>query len=148
MEEIKVSTNEELLQLLDQLLESGNEDRWNRFYANRAKPIPFFVNAPDESLEQWVRDGLISPGHCLDLGCGNGRNVRFLARNRFVVEGNDFSSKAIEWAQENSDLEFPNLKFMCRSIFDVEFVAKSIDFVYDSGLFHHIAPHRRQKYVD
>ena len=60
---------------LDALLADQQNDWWNTFYANRAKPVPFFGLEPDESLSMWINDGVIPPGRALDLGCGNGRNA-------------------------------------------------------------------------
>ena len=72
---------------LDALLADRQNDWWNTFYANRAKPVPFFGTAPDESLSTWINDGVFPPGKALDLGCGNGRNAILLAKSGFSVDG-------------------------------------------------------------
>lgn len=139
---------DELLAMLDALLEvDGPTGGWERFYDNRARPCPFFVDVPDESLAAWVEAGWLAPGRALDLGCGNGRNSVFLARHGFAVEGVDLSAKAVAWAREQAAQAGVNVTLHTRSVFDLELAPGAYDLVYDSGCFHHIAPHRRPGYV-
>lgn len=143
-----VQSENDLLHLLDDLLASVRDEWWNQFYSNRAKPCPFFVDSPDESLVEWVEGGQIRPGRALDLGCGNGRNSTFLANSGFVVDGVDYAETAIEWANERVKTCQDGPNFHCQSVFDFQFQPESYDLVYDSGCFHHMPPHRRKTYVD
>ena len=143
-----IYSEHDLLQLLDELLADRGGDWWSGFYADRAKPCPFFVATPDETLVDWARSGRLGAGRALELGCGNGRNAIFLARNGFVVDAVDFSRKAIDWAAENVRAAGVNVTLHCRSIFDLDDAPGFYDLVYDTGCFHHIAPHRRRSYVD
>ena len=136
------------LDALDALLAGGEKDWWDTFYANRAKPCPFFVAAPDESLAGWVRDGLVRPGRAVDLGCGHGRNAVFLARHGFSVEAVDYSQAAIEWARERVKETGTTVQLRHQSVFDLDLEVGGYDLVYDSGCFHHLPPHRRQRYVE
>ena len=122
--------------------------RWDSFYADRAKPCPFFVASPDESLAEWVGSGRIATGRALDLGCGHGRNAVFLARHGFQVEGLDLSATALRWAQERAVDAGVDVTWRNESVFDATFTAGGYALVHDSGCFHHIAPHRREQYVD
>jgi SAM-dependent methyltransferase len=133
---------------LDALLTGQGNDRWDAFYANRAKPCPFFVTSPDESLAGWVGDGRVRPGRAIDLGCGAGRNAIFLARRGFMVEGVDYSQIAIDWARERVEAAGADVGLRRQSVFDLDLEPGGYDLVYDSGCFHHIAPHRRQRYVE
>ena len=132
----------------DALLADHGNPWWDSFYANRAKPCPFFGIAADESLAGWVSDGMVRPGRAVDLGCGNGRNAIFLARRGFSVEGVDYSRTAIDWARERVEEAGADVVLRCQSVFDLDLEPASHDLVYDSGCFHHIAPHRRQRYVE
>jgi len=114
---------------------------WDGFYTHRARPIPFFVDAPDECLVEWLRGRQIAPGNSLDVGCGNGRNSAYLAYQGFEVTGVDFSQTAIDWAKERDT----NVTWVCASIFDLP--AQEHSFAYDSGCFHHIHPSQRIEYV-
>jgi SAM-dependent methyltransferase len=143
-----VYTDHDILAMLDALLVPRDGDWWNGFYENRAKPCPFFVDRPDESLAEWVGRGTLHPGRALDLGCGNGRNAIFLARHGFTVDAVDYSQKAIKWAVERAAEAGVHVAWSCRSVFDLQYAAGSYDLVYDSGLFHHLPPHRRRTYVE
>ena len=133
---------------LDMALRARENQWWDSFYQDRAKPCPFFTASACESLAQWVGDGLIQPGRALDLGCGSGRNSIFLARHGFAVEGVDYSESAIAWAADRIAAAGVDVSLVCRNVFDLELPAASYDLIYDSGCFHHIAPHRRQRYVE
>ena len=143
-----VYANDDVLAMLDRLLANRNSDWWNEFYEDRAKPCPFFVDSPDENLARWIDEKFIRPGRAVDLGCGNGRNAIFLARRGFVVEGVDYSQKAIDWAGERAREAGVAVRLRCQSVFALEYEAGSCDLVYDSGCFHHIPPHRRRTYVE
>ena len=105
------------------------------------------MGKPDESLCKWVNAGVIAPGRALDLGCGNGRNAIYLARAGFAVEGVDYSKAAIDWAAQNAREAGVDLPLRHASVFDLRLAAGSYDLIYDSGCFHHLAPHRRASYV-
>ncbi len=137
-----VADRDDLARLLDEFL--GSRDGfWDGFYADRAKPCPFFVDAPDESLVEWC--GGLAPGRALDLGCGNGRNAAFLARQGWRVDAVDLSSTALGWARERA--AGLDVRFQQCSVFDAEVAPGGYDLVYDSGLFHHLPPHRRPDHV-
>lgn len=133
---------------LDALLGADPAPWWDAFYRDRARPCPFFTASPDESLAQWVRDGTLSPGRAIDLGCGPARNAIFLARQGFAAEGVDCSPVAIEWARHSSEEAGAAVALTCGNVFDVALEAQAYDLVYDSGCFHHLPPHRRLGYVE
>jgi SAM-dependent methyltransferase len=133
---------------LDALLADRDSGWWDTFFANRAKPIPFFGTAPDECLHEWVTEGAIPRGAALDIGCGNGRNAIFLAQSGFTVEAMDYSQTAIDWAEQRATEAGVEIGLRHASVFEIDFTPRSYDFIYDSGCFHHIAPHRRERYVE
>jgi SAM-dependent methyltransferase len=92
----------------------------------------------------WFEEGLLAPGRVLELGCGNGRDAAYLAGRGCRVDAVDFSAEALEWATARIG-EVVN--FQNCDVFDAQFEDGSYDLVYDSGCFHHLAPHRRQDYV-
>lgn len=133
---------------LDAMLAAREGLWWDSFYQDRAKPCPFFTASPCENLVEWVDDGVIPSGRALDLGCGSGRNAIFLARRGFSVEAVDYSKAAIAWAAERVVEAGVDVSLACRNVFDLKPMTASYDLIYDSGCFHHIAPHRRSEYVE
>ncbi|WP_254664378.1 class I SAM-dependent methyltransferase [Lysinibacillus sp. UBA5990] len=110
--------------------------------------MPFFVNKPDENLVHYFEKEMIFPSKVLELGCGAGRNAIYLAKKGCTVVGVDLSENALEWAKKRISKEDVNVELVCANIFDLDFQQESFDFIYDSGCFHHIAPHRRVSYIE
>lgn len=134
---------EDVLRLLDGFFPRG-ADWWDEFYADRDRPVPFFVAKPDENLLSYLDRGLLKPGRALDLGCGPGRNALHLAANGFTVDAVDLSATAIAWAAERAG--GADIRFLCGDAFELQL--GTYDLIYDSGCFHHLAPHRRVSYLE
>jgi cyclopropane fatty-acyl-phospholipid synthase-like methyltransferase len=141
-----ISTPDDLLNMLDALLRNEGQ-WWDTFFRDRDKPIPFFVNAPDESLVSYFEHGQMKPGKALELGCGAGRNAIYLAKQGCEVDAVDLSGEAIAWAKERAADEQVSVTWQCQSIFDLDIEYASYDIVYDAGCLHHIPPHRRMNYI-
>lgn len=136
---------EDVLRLLDGFF-PRDADWWDGFYADRDKLVPFFVAKPDENLVSYLDRGLLAPGRALDLGCGPGRNTLHLAANGFTVDGVDLSRTAIDWAEERAREAGADVRFLCGDAFELD-LDGPYDLIYDSGCFHHLAPHRRVSYL-
>ncbi|MGW1379243.1 class I SAM-dependent methyltransferase [Streptomyces sp. NPDC002446] len=151
-----IRTVDDVLRLLDGLF-APEADRWTAdgaswwdgFYADRSKPVPFFVAKPDENLVSYLERGLITPGRALDLGCGPGRNALHLAALGFDVDAVDLSPAAVSWARERAREAGARVTFHCGDAFALAGTALDgpYDLVYDSGCFHHLPPHRRISYL-
>ncbi|MFI9149304.1 class I SAM-dependent methyltransferase [Streptomyces sp. NPDC053367] len=147
-----IRTVDDVLDLLDGLFapqadrwtEQG-ADWWDGFYADRDRPVPFFVDKPDENLASYLERGLLSPGRALDLGCGPGRNARYLAAQGFRVDAVDLSAVALRWAREAGG-EVRYVRGDAFALTATELTGP-YDLVYDSGCFHHLPPHRRISYL-
>jgi SAM-dependent methyltransferase len=142
-----IYSTEDLLGLLDEVVVGDDGARWNAFFADRSRPVPFFVEWPDESLAGWLSDGRLVPGRVLELGCGHGRNALYLARQGAAVDAVDLSAEALGWARQRAEAAGAAVTFQHCSIFAAKFEPESYDLVYDSGCLHHLPPHRRQSYV-
>jgi cyclopropane fatty-acyl-phospholipid synthase-like methyltransferase len=132
---------EDLLRVLDGLF-TIDATWWDRFYADRGRPVPFFTAEPDENLVSCLELGLVKPGRALDAGCGAGRNALYLAQQGFEVTAVDLSAAAIAWAEDRDTDK--QVDFRCGDVFAVD---GTYDLVYDSGCFHHLPPHRRISYL-
>ncbi|GKU24672.1 class I SAM-dependent methyltransferase [Clostridium folliculivorans] len=142
-----IKTEDDVLDMLDNLLEKRESDWWDKFYLRDISSVPFFSDIPDCNIVSYFERGLLSRGHALDVGCGRGRNSIYLAENGFNVTGIDFSNTSIKIAREKSIEGSLEVTFLCKSIFDFEADNESFDFIYDGGCFHHIKPHRRYRYL-
>lgn len=142
-----IRSHEDLLDMLDSLLREPT-GFWNEFYANRAKGIPFFVNKPDENLVNYFNKGVFQPGNVLELGSGPGRNAIYFTEQGCKVDAVDLSQESIDWAIERAEERNLKINFIRNNIFDIQIDEGTYDIVYDSGCFHHIAPHRRNNYID
>lgn len=152
-----IRTVEDVLTLLDGLFApaadrwtEGGADWWDGFYADRDKPVPFFVPKPDENLVAYVERGLLpAGGRALDLGCGPGRNSLYLASLGYEVDAVDLSATAIAWAEERAHKAGAtgSVRFVCGNAFSTPALDGPYDLIYDSGCFHHLPPHRRVSYL-
>ncbi|MCC3357056.1 class I SAM-dependent methyltransferase [Bacillus sp. REN16] len=138
---------DDLLEMLDDFLREP-KPFWENFYEDRTKEIPFFkINGPDENLVEYFNHGF-APKRVLELGCGPGRNAIYMAKKGCKVDALDIAENAIAWGKERADEEEVAINFHCKSLFDFEYEQHSYDFIYDCGLFHHLAPHRRLTYIE
>ncbi|WP_428951372.1 class I SAM-dependent methyltransferase [Streptomyces sp. cg35] len=145
-----VRTAEDVLRLLDAAFpHAGGADWWDRFYADRNRDIPFFVDKPDENLASHLDEGPLRPeGHrALDLGCGPGRNAVYLAARGYDVDAVDQSATAVTWGRERAAASGVDVRFHQGDLFDVPLPHSTYDLVYDSGCLHHLPPHRRVSYL-
>ncbi|MCX5090460.1 class I SAM-dependent methyltransferase [Streptomyces sp. NBC_00365] len=151
-----IRTIDDVLKLLDGLFApeadrwtSGGAAWWDGFYADRSKPVPFFVAKPDENLVGYLAENLIAPGRALDLGCGPGRNTLHLAAAGFQVDAVDLSPTAIAWAEDRARETGATIRFHCGDAFALtpDELDGPYDLIYDSGCFHHLPPHRRISYL-
>ncbi|WP_214849149.1 class I SAM-dependent methyltransferase [Exiguobacterium sp. s138] len=141
-----IRTHDDLLQMLDALLREPTAF-WDGFYADRTKRIPFFVDKPDENLVRYVEQLEIPVNRVLELGSGPGRNALYLAEHGSQVDAVDLAKTSVDWANERARERQLNVSFRQGNLFELPFEQGSYDFVYDSGCFHHIAPHRRHDYI-
>ncbi|WP_345984146.1 class I SAM-dependent methyltransferase [Streptomyces sp. DSS69] len=159
-----IRTTDDVLTLLDGLFApeahrwtADSASWWDGFYEDRAKPVPFFAEKPDESLVSYVDRGLVTPGRALELGCGPGRNAHALASFGFDVDAIDLSPAAIAWAEERAEVPGAGARFHCGDAFVLTAdrddgaggaeLSGPYDLIYDSGCFHHLPPHRRISYL-
>ncbi|MDX3384447.1 class I SAM-dependent methyltransferase [Streptomyces niveiscabiei] len=151
-----IRTVDDVLDLLDTLFAPGADrwtdqagDWWDGFYADRSRPVPFFVDKPDENLAALLEQRVLTGGRALELGCGPGRNARHLAAHGYRVDAVDISPAAITWAEERAREAGADVRFHLGDAFRLvgTELTGPYDLVYDSGCFHHLPPHRRISYL-
>ena len=87
-------------------------------------------------------------GRALDLGCGTGTNVLYLARHGFEVLGVDFSPLAIETARAKLE-GVPGVTVLEGDVTKLSSlgVEGPFDFLLDIGCFHGLKRRRRDAYA-
>ncbi|AFS70633.1 class I SAM-dependent methyltransferase [Exiguobacterium antarcticum] len=141
-----IRTQDDLLNMLDALLREPTAF-WDNFYEDRTKRIPFFVDKPDENLVAYVEQTQLPLTRVLELGSGPGRNALYLAERGSQVDAIDLAQTSIDWANERANERQLDVRFRQGNLFELSIEDGAYDFVYDSGCFHHIAPHRRHDYI-
>lgn len=141
-----IRTQDDILNMLDALLREPTAF-WDSFYEDRTKRIPFFVDKPDENLVAYVEQTQLPLTRVLELGSGPGRNALYLAERGSQVDAIDLAQTSIDWANERANERQLDVRFRQGNLFELSIEDGAYDFVYDSGCFHHIAPHRRHDYI-
>lgn len=80
----------------------------------------------------------IKPGRALDLGCGDGKNLIFLAKNGWNVDGIDISQVAIEKAKKRSE-EFSlsqHVNLTTKDVLEYDYYENTYDLIVSYGLCH------------
>ena len=141
-----INTVEDLFDMLDRYTEGVD---WDTFYTNRDKPAPFlkYNKLPDKCVVDFMKKHTIK--NACEFGCGEGRNAIYLAKNDIDTEAYDLSEIAIENARKNArESNVERVVFKAENIFELDLRNKRFDLVIDSGIFHHLTPHRRLQYRD
>jgi len=123
---------------------------WNLIYLFRQTPWDSGVTPPE--LRAVVEDDHVQPGRALDLGCGTGTNVIYLAQHGFDVVGVDISSRAIVAARrriERADLgRHAHVYAGDVTRLDVLPAPGPFDLALDIGCLHVLDALRRERYAD
>lgn len=97
--------------------------------------------------DYWILEykGKIKPCRMLDIGCGKGYLVRFLAKNGFDACGIDISSVAIKIAIKDAKKENINVKFFNIDFTDADKVKELGKFklITDIGCYHSLRNDKR-----
>jgi SAM-dependent methyltransferase len=125
---------------------------WRRVsyaFAYRSGRTPWDTGiTPPEVVELIDGPDAVPSGRALDLGCGTGTNVAYLARHGWTVVGVDASRRAID-AAESATAGLPNATVVHGDVTRLGslLVDGPFDLVLDIGCFHSIARHRRNDYA-
>lgn len=108
------------------------------------------VDQTPKDLAEIVENGRVQPGKSLDVGCGTGGIVRYLASHGFESSGVDISSVVIKKAKAKARRFGVDATFKAMSWIDPDGVAGlngPFDLVVDRGCLHSIRPADRAGYV-
>ena len=83
----------------------------------------------------------------LDIGCGEGKDAVFFARNGYDVTAFDISDAGIEKTKKLADLVGVNVKVFKADILDFK-LSTQYDILFSSGVLHYINPNYRKEIID
>lgn len=107
---------------------------------------PWDTGVTPPEVVELVED--LAPGRALDLGCGTGTNVAYLARLGWVADGVDGSARAIAMARASVG-GAPGVRLFEGDVTRLDRlpVAVPYDLVLDIGCFHSIGANQRDPYA-
>ena len=82
----------------------------------------------------------------LDIGCGEGKDAVFLAKNGYIVSAFDAAEKGLEKARELARLHHVDVNFFQADINEYE-LSDEYDIIFSSGVFHYLTPNRREIFI-
>lgn len=140
-----INNYDDIMELLDSQAEGV---LWDEFYKLRKHPANFIIqnDVPDENLVEFFKKELPIKS-AIEFGCGEGRNAIFMAKQGISVTAIDISAVAIENANRNAAEKGFSINFFCQNVLTGG-ISGCYDFVYDSGMLHHLPPHRRITYIE
>lgn len=107
---------------------------WDERY--RSGNLPWDTGKPDDDLTKLVGEETISPCAAMELGCGTGTNVIWLAQQGFSVVGVDISPTAIEMARKKLATAGVDYTLITLDILEETVPGGPFGFVFDRGCFH------------
>jgi SAM-dependent methyltransferase len=125
---------------------------WRRFsyaWMYRTGRTPWDTGTtPPEVVDLIEGADALEPGRALDLGCGTGTNLRYLAERGWDATGVDAEPRANERAA-NAVADLPNARALLGDVTRLDGLDLDgrFDLVLDIGCFHSIGRSRRDDYA-
>jgi len=112
------------------------------------RELPWYDPGPSPQVARAVADGFLAPNSSvLDVGCGAGSNVLYLARQGYESHGIDLSPGAVRSALERAQDERLSIDVAVGDALDLPFPAGRFEGVIDNGCFHTLPVRRRSEYA-
>lgn len=89
----------------------------------------------------------VKPFRVLDIGCGEGKDAVFLARNGYRVTAFDGAEKGIEKAKLLAGKNYVHVDFFKADIHDY-IPAQEFDIIFSSGVLHYLSASERKNFID
>src|SRR3972149_2200942 len=129
-------------------LNSGrNSMMWDIIYWLKRTPWDTGITPPE--VVDWVRRRYPVGGRAIDIGCGTGTNVVFLARHGFSVLGIDISRRAIALARRRAKQAGVACDLRVGDVSRLEQlpITDPFDLALDIGCFHVLSTDGRRRYA-
>ncbi len=108
---------------------------------------PWDIGRSQPAIMRLAETGQIT-GLVLDIGCGTGENVLYLAERGFVTTGIDGAPTAIRKARNKAKRRGLKARFELADALDLAVPEQPFDTVIDSGLFHVFSDEDRAHFRD
>jgi cyclopropane fatty-acyl-phospholipid synthase-like methyltransferase len=106
---------------------------------------PWDTGITPPEVEEFVQNH--PPGRALDLGCGMGTNVIYLAQHGWQASGVDFVEKAIRHARHKARQAAVAAQFYADDVTRLSGITGQFDLILDIGCFHSLSVHAKRAYV-
>jgi SAM-dependent methyltransferase len=122
---------------------------WSETYAATPyRDLPWFSPDPSPAVARAFSDGwLRAPGPSLDLGCGAGSTVLWLASKGFRATGVDLAPAAIAAAERRARRRKGRARFQVGDVLALPFSEGAFRVLSDIGCFHTLPLDRRGDYA-
>jgi len=123
--------------------------QWRATYEkSKYDELPWFEPGPSPPVRLAVAEGFLPKGgDVLDIGCGAGSNVLFLAQNGYRAHGIDLSPGAVMAARSRADESRLRVDVQEGDALALRFPDRSLDGIIDHGCFHTLPVSRRGDYA-
>ena len=108
---------------------------------------PWDIGRSQPAIMRLAETGQIT-GLVLDIGCGTGENVLYLAEHGFVAAGIDGAPTAIRKARAKAKQRGLKARFELADALDLAVPKQPFETVIDSGLFHVFSDEDRAQFRD
>jgi len=98
-------------------------------------------------LAQLVDSGRLTPGRVIDVGCGTGREVIYLAEQGFDATGVDISPTAIGMAEKTAQAAGVQANFVVDDLTALSNVKGRFDLILDYGALNDLNEVQRDAYM-
>ncbi|TEU13475.1 MAG: class I SAM-dependent methyltransferase [Anaerolineales bacterium] len=106
---------------------------WDLAYLWRA---PWDIGGPRPELVRLVEDSKLEPCRAIDLGCGIGENVIYLAQQGFDASGVDISPRGIAKARRKAQAAGVSPTFLVSDVTNLAGIKGPFDLLVDNGCLH------------
>lgn len=108
-------------------------NHWEQFYNSSLANLKY----PNEAVIRFIKGNFKVNSNILDLGCGSGRHVLFLAEEGYSVSGIDFSSTAISNVRTALQQNSLQAELITGSIVSLPFESETFDGVISFAVMYY-----------
>jgi SAM-dependent methyltransferase len=112
----------------------ADRTHWDKRY--QEGDTPWDTGLPSSELVRVVQEEKIPPCRAVELGCGTGTNVIWLAQQGFEVTGVDLAPLAVQRAQERAKGAGVKVRIVAADVLNLPDLGAPFQFFFDRGCYH------------